>query len=170
MLTKVTLWARIVIPLSLPVIQLRRGDGDDLAQKGYILMRMNGGALLASVDERIEEVQIPQAFQGLVVLDGGKEAAPAPAPGPVQYSLSLVGGREAALRLGVHENTIRQWANKGLLQAIRLPGSGFRRFPLDEVERMRLEMMTQMAPAEPEEPRVRTRHPDGRRFIHGDDI
>jgi excisionase family DNA binding protein len=141
-----------------------------LAQKGYILMRMNGGALLASVDEGIEEVQIPQAFQGLVVLDGGDAAALAPTLGPVQYSLSLVGGREAALRLGVHENTIRQWANRGLLQAVRLPGSGFRRFALDEVERMRLEMMSQMAPAEPEDPRTRTGRPAGRQIIHGDDI
>jgi hypothetical protein len=34
-----------------------------------------------------------------------------------------------------------------LLNAIRLPGSGFRRFPREDVERMRREMLEQYAPA-----------------------
>ncbi len=32
--------------------------------------------------------------------------------------------RETARRLGVDENTVRNWEKRGLLRAIRLPGSG----------------------------------------------
>lgn len=55
--------------------------------------------------------------------------------------------RQAAKELGVHENTIRNWEEKGLLHGIRLPGSGFRRFPREEIERMRREMFESYAPA-----------------------
>lgn len=48
--------------------------------------------------------------------------------------------RQTAEELGVHENTVRNWEEKGILQGIRLPGSNFRRFPKQEVERMRREM------------------------------
>lgn len=47
--------------------------------------------------------------------------------------------RAAASRLGVHENTIRNWIDKGLLLARRLP-TGTRRLPLSEVERLEREM------------------------------
>lgn len=59
----------------------------------------------------------------------------------------LMGVRAAAERLGVHENTIRNMEAKGLLPAVRLPGSGYRRFSRAEVERMRSEMWSQFAPA-----------------------
>jgi excisionase family DNA binding protein len=67
--------------------------------------------------------------------------------------------RQAASELGVHENTIRNWEDQGLLHAIRLPGSGFRRFPKDEIERMRREMFGEYAPATelPEETRTNVR-------------
>lgn len=55
--------------------------------------------------------------------------------------------RETARRLGVHENTVRNWEERGVLRAIRLPVSGFRRFNVDDVERMRAEMLSQPAPA-----------------------
>lgn len=55
--------------------------------------------------------------------------------------------RQAANELGVHENTIRNWEDRGLLHGIRLPGSGFRRFPKEEIERMRREMFESYAPA-----------------------
>jgi excisionase family DNA binding protein len=63
--------------------------------------------------------------------------------------------RETAQQLGVHENTVRNWNARGVLQGIKLPGSGFRRFPRDEVERMRREMLAGYAPATElaEEPR-----------------
>jgi excisionase family DNA binding protein len=54
--------------------------------------------------------------------------------------------RETAQQLGVHENTVRNWEQRGLLHGIKLPGSGFRRFPRDEVERMRREMLGTYAP------------------------
>lgn len=43
--------------------------------------------------------------------------------------------RDSARALGVHENTIRNWINKGLLNAQRLP-SGVRRVPRSEVLKM----------------------------------
>lgn len=54
--------------------------------------------------------------------------------------------RQASKELGVHENTVRNWEERGLLRGIRLPGSGFRRFPVEEVERMRREMFERFAP------------------------
>jgi excisionase family DNA binding protein len=56
--------------------------------------------------------------------------------------------RETARRLGVHENTVRNWANRGLLRPVRLPGSGYRRFEAADVERLALEMRDGAAPVE----------------------
>lgn len=47
--------------------------------------------------------------------------------------------RAAARELGVHENTLRRWEEAGLIRAIRLP-SGVRRFPLEEITRIRDDM------------------------------
>jgi hypothetical protein len=55
--------------------------------------------------------------------------------------------RDTARMLGVHENTVRHWETRGLLRAVHLPGSGFRRFAPQEVERLRAEMFEQLAPA-----------------------
>lgn len=63
--------------------------------------------------------------------------------------------RQAARTLGVHENTIRNWEDKRVLRGVRLPGSGFRRFPREEIERMRREMFEQYAPTT-ELPEART--------------
>lgn len=41
--------------------------------------------------------------------------------------------REAARRLGVHENTVRRYADRGLIRAIRLP-SGVRRLRRADIE------------------------------------
>ncbi len=46
---------------------------------------------------------------------------------------------QAAARLGVHQNTLRSWADKGLVAHVKLP-SGYRRFTIAEVERLRQEM------------------------------
>jgi len=54
--------------------------------------------------------------------------------------------RETAKQLGVHENTVRNLEKRGLLQAARLPGSGFRRFRREDVDRMRDEMWNSFAP------------------------
>jgi excisionase family DNA binding protein len=54
--------------------------------------------------------------------------------------------RETAKQLGVHENTVRNLEKRGLLQAARLPGSGFRRFLKEDVDRMREEMWSNFAP------------------------
>ena len=55
--------------------------------------------------------------------------------------------REAARRLGVHENTVRNWQKKGIIgRTIVLP-SGIRRFSAEDIQRMRDEMWSQFAPA-----------------------
>lgn len=41
--------------------------------------------------------------------------------------------RETARRLGVHENTVRRWADRGLIEAVRLP-TGVRRLRAEDVE------------------------------------
>lgn len=76
--------------------------------------------------------------------------------------------RETARRLGVHENTVRNWEKRGLLRAISLPGSGYRRFRFEDVERLRQEMLTQLAPADTG-PVVEPRRPVRGRIVHGDD-
>ena len=82
------------------------------------------------------------------------------------YAEQRLSVRETARRLGVHENTVRNWEERGLLRAVRLPGSGYRRFDLAEVERLRTEMVTELAPAV-EGPVVR---PSGaRRIVRGDE-
>lgn len=58
-----------------------------------------------------------------------------------------LGTQEAAKVLGVHPNTIRNWADKGLITPSRvLPGSGYVRFNREAVQRMRDEMFNQFAP------------------------
>lgn len=59
----------------------------------------------------------------------------------------LLSVRDTARTLGVHENTIRNWQSRGVLRAVRLPGSGYRRFSAADVERLRAEMFEQLAPA-----------------------
>ncbi len=56
--------------------------------------------------------------------------------------------RETARRLGVHENTVRNWAERGILRAVRLPGSGYRRFAVEDVERLAREMHEAAAPVD----------------------
>jgi excisionase family DNA binding protein len=77
--------------------------------------------------------------------------------------------RETAKRLGVHENTVRNWQERGLIRAARLPGSGYRRFRLEDVERMRREMLSQLAPADTG-PVVEPQRPVKGRIVHGDDL
>jgi excisionase family DNA binding protein len=59
----------------------------------------------------------------------------------------LLNVRDTARMLGVHENTVRNWEERGILRAVRLPGSGYRRFSAQDVERLRAEMLEQLAPA-----------------------
>jgi excisionase family DNA binding protein len=49
----------------------------------------------------------------------------------------LLSVRETARLLGVHENTVRNWARDGLLPSARIPGSRFHRFDARDVERLR---------------------------------
>ena len=48
--------------------------------------------------------------------------------------------REAARLIGVHENTVRKWEERGIIRAIHLPGSNFRRVPSTEIDRIRADM------------------------------
>lgn len=44
--------------------------------------------------------------------------------------------QETAKRLGVHENTVRNWVTHGILKSARVPGTRFHRFEAAEVERV----------------------------------
>lgn len=46
---------------------------------------------------------------------------------------------QAADRLGVHVDTLRAWADKGLVPVVKTP-TGYRRFEPEDVERVREEM------------------------------
>jgi len=60
---------------------------------------------------------------------------------------------QAARRLGVHPNTLRGWADRGLVPMIKLP-SGYRRFDPDAIEQERQKMGL--------EPRTHKDPPSGR--------
>jgi hypothetical protein len=79
----------------------------------------------------------------------------------------LLNVRDTARALGVHENTVRNWEARGLLRAVHLPGSGFRRFAVDDVERLRAEMFEQLAPAT-EGPVVNPGRKRSGRLVFGD--
>ncbi len=53
--------------------------------------------------------------------------------------------RAAARGLGVHENTLRRWEERGLIRAVRLP-SGVRRFRAEDIETMRAQMFSGFPP------------------------
>jgi excisionase family DNA binding protein len=75
--------------------------------------------------------------------------------------------RQTAKELGVHENTVRNLEKKGTLKAVRLPGSGFRRFLKEDVDRMREEMWSEFAPAT--EMPAKQRKPAKQRALSQDD-
>jgi hypothetical protein len=79
----------------------------------------------------------------------------------------LLNVRDTARALGVHENTVRNWEARGLLRAVHLPGSGFRRFVVEDVERLRAEMFEQLAPAT-EGPVVHPGRKRSGRLVFGD--
>ena len=54
--------------------------------------------------------------------------------------------KEAARILGVHQQTIRGWERRGLIRLVRLPGSGYRRVPRVEVERLVSQMTASADP------------------------
>ena len=58
--------------------------------------------------------------------------------------VAYVNVRTAAKTLGVHENTIRNWCDQGLIHGvIRMPRSGYRRVPEAEVHRLLRELRPQ---------------------------
>ncbi len=58
----------------------------------------------------------------------------------------MVEPRQAAKMLGVHENALRRWEEKGLLRAVRLP-SPVRRFDPDKLGALRTGMHSGLPPA-----------------------
>jgi len=78
---------------------------------------------------------------------------------------TMIGVREAAKRLGVHENTLRNWEERGLIRSLHLPVSGYRRFQETDIARFASEMRNSFASAD-EGPAIapgRSRH-----ILHGD--
>ena len=56
-----------------------------------------------------------------------------------ERSARLLTISEAADLLGVHQKTLRAWADKGLVAHYRTP-TGYRRFDREEIERLRNDM------------------------------
>jgi excisionase family DNA binding protein len=54
--------------------------------------------------------------------------------------------RQAARALGVSEKTVGRWVERGVLDAVRLPGSGVRRLRPDDVEALRRKMFGELPP------------------------
>jgi excisionase family DNA binding protein len=79
----------------------------------------------------------------------------------------LLNVRDTARALGVHENTVRNWEKRGILRAVRLPGSGYRRFSAADVDRLRTEMFEQLAPGT-EGPVVNPGRKRSGRLVFGD--
>lgn len=50
--------------------------------------------------------------------------------------------KSAAQLLGVHEQTLRSWEKRGIIKLVRLPRSGYRRVPVQEVQRLQEMMAT----------------------------
>jgi excisionase family DNA binding protein len=75
-----------------------------------------------------------------------ERAAPGRRRLPMTDTTEFLNVRDTAKTLGIHENTVRNLEKKGELKAVRLPGSGFRRFRKEDIERMRNEMWSQFAP------------------------
>jgi excisionase family DNA binding protein len=56
-------------------------------------------------------------------------------------AMPLLQVRQAARGLGIHENTLRRWEERGLIRAVHLP-SGVRRFRPEDVEALRAQMFS----------------------------
>src|SRR2546430_16975326 len=87
------------------------------------------------------DLQVPTAFQGLLVgnySQGESELALVWTSRERRASAApvMLNVREGAGRLSVHENTVRNWIEKGVMRAARLPGSGYRCIPTSEVDRI----------------------------------
>lgn len=54
-------------------------------------------------------------------------------------SIRLLTISQAAKLLGIHADTLRAWADKGMVPVIRTP-TGYRRFEPEAIERVREEM------------------------------
>lgn len=59
---------------------------------------------------------------------------------PVASTSRYLSLKQAAQRLGIHEQTLRSWESQGLIRLAHLPKSGYRRVPIEEVERIESEM------------------------------
>ncbi|MGD0167879.1 MAG: helix-turn-helix domain-containing protein [Gaiellaceae bacterium] len=78
----------------------------------------------------------------------------------------FLGVRETAKRLGVHENTVRNWARDGILPTARIPGSRFHRFAASDVERLRRQRGEVVSSVESERRTIGPELVDGTQLRH----
>lgn len=74
--------------------------------------------------------------------------------------------RESARRLGVHENTIRNWIKTGVLTTARVPGSKFHRLDERDVERVRRQRGATVSSVESERRTIGPELVDGTQLSH----
>lgn len=60
----------------------------------------------------------------------------------VRRETALLRVTETADVLGVHPNTVRNWIEQGVIKAVYLPGSNYRRLPAKDVEALRTQMLS----------------------------
>jgi excisionase family DNA binding protein len=60
-----------------------------------------------------------------------------------EHGTRLLTISEAAEELGVHQKTLRSWADRGLIAHYRTP-TGYRRFDPEEIERFKDEMRVEV--------------------------
>ena len=65
--------------------------------------------------------------------------------------MKLISISVAAERLGVHQKTLRRWADIGHVPVIRLP-SGYRRFSEDQIQQIAAQMGLDLEPQSDRQP------------------
>jgi len=82
------------------------------------------------------------------------------------HEVEFLSVRETARRLGVHENTVRNWAREGILPTARVPGSRFHRFDARDVERLRQQRGATVSSIEPQRRTIGPELVDGTQLSH----
>lgn len=116
-------------------LQAHRNTSEFYPQVAKITLQRGFGSLM----------ELNQAETAAIIAESPKynvSLTPAPsapynrAINSASHYTTMINGRQAAALANVHENTIRNWADKGILNPIRVGPSGVRRYDAAEVKRV----------------------------------